>query len=713
MHPAVRWLPPLFVALAALLALLTATTVDLTPKVDERFFFSADSPAFREAHAIQQRFLSRQLLVVTAHAPDIGTPAYSERIARLTEKLGRLRHVLSVSSLAEGPEGLTDARASPLWRRLLLLRDVPATNLVMAVDDREPRALIDAVTRVLRAEERPDFRLTLAGVPYVVDAIARNLQDDFRRFTLAAFAVFGVLIAVLFRSWAVLIGSFTACATAAFLTLLVQQALGGRLGLLTANLVTIAFVLTQSHVVFMTNNWRQLRRRGGTPEDTLRVALAHTVRASSACMAAALLGFGSLLYVEAQPLRELGYGGTLATLSAIVAAYVVYPPFLLWAQPAAVPQTAPPGRLRLPGVPRARAAAAALAAALALGIGAVLLDTDPSLLDYFDRKSDVYQSLESIDPHGGSSPLNLAVRRADGQRLDSDESYQKMWQLQRALQADPGVGTVLSLPVLMAEAERSFLASLLPWNWLLDLLSRPTFDRVAKGFVNEDRTQALYLLRMVEGDRRERRTQVIERLERTVAQQGFETVAVGGIYALQGRLADLVLRSLVEGLVGLLAGVALIAFLVTRSLPASLAMLACTATVPTVALGLFGAARIPLDIIATPGVNVAIGVAVDSMIHLGAAWRRARPSRPARLALAEAQREQAGGIVAFTLVVIAGFAIFAASSFPPTQRFGLSVIIGAAVAGAMALWVFPALLQGRGARSGRGAPRLQGQPPAA
>jgi predicted RND superfamily exporter protein len=42
-------------------------------------------------------------------------------------------------------------------------------------------------------------------------------------------------------------------------------------------------------------------------------------------------------------------------------------------------------------------------------------------------------------------------------------------------------------------------------------------------------------------------------------------------------------------------------------------------------------------------------------------------------------------------VVVAGFAILAASGFPPTQRFGLAVIIGTLTAGAMALWVFPAL----------------------
>lgn len=688
----VRSLPAFCVALAGLLAALTFAWVDLDPQVNDRFFFAADSAAYREARALQRRFVSRELLVVTAAADDIGSDAYRQRIAELTRRLERLRRVYDVHSLTQGPDDLQDARDSPLWRRLLLMPRTPATNLLLVVDERDPHALVDAVRRVMRALEQPAFRLSLAGVPYVVDEIARNLKADFRRFSLAAVAVFGVLVVALFRSWAVLLGSLTACATAACATLLLQQLLGGRIGLLTANLVTIAFVLTQSHIVFMTNNWRHLRGTTRTPEQTLRRALRHTASASGWCMAAALLGFGSLLLVEAQPLRELGAGGTLATLAALTSAYLVYPPFLLWAAPPATPQTAPPRRLRLAARPPRAAALAIVAAALALGAGAARLDTDPSLLAYFAKGSEVRRSLETIDPRGGSNPLSLAVRRADGERLDNGESYRRMWTLQRALQDDPAVGTVVSLPVLMAEADRSPLAWLLPWNWLLDLLSRPSFDRVARGFVSEDRQEALFLLRMQEQGREQRRTTVIERLRRTVAAHGFTLSAVGGTYALQGRLADLVTRSLVEGLVALLAAVALIALAVTRSWRAAAAMTACTATVPTVALGVFGLARIPLDIIATPGVNVAIGVAVDSMIHFGAAWRRARATRPASLALVAAQKEQAGGIVAFSLVVIAGFAIFAASSFPPTQRFGLSVILGAATAGAMALWIFPALL---------------------
>ena len=48
-------------------------------------------------------------------------------------------------------------------------------------------------------------------------------------------------------------------------------------------------------------------------------------------------------------------------------------------------------------------------------------------------------------------------------------------------------------------------------------------------------------------------------------------------------------------------------------------------------------------------------------------------------------------ILGATGIVCAGFGIFALSSFPPTQRFGVAVILGTMAAAGMALVVLPRL----------------------
>ena len=57
-------------------------------------------------------------------------------------------------------------------------------------------------------------------------------------------------------------------------------------------------------------------------------------------------------------------------------------------------------------------------------------------------------------------------------------------------------------------------------------------------------------------------------------------------------------------------------------------------------------------------------------------------------------------VLGATGIICAGFGIFVLSTFPPTQRFGLAVILGTVTAATMALVVLPRLAP----RAGSSAP---------
>src|SRR5205823_12870780 len=100
-------------------------------------------------------------------------------------------------------------------------------------------------------------------------------------------------------------------------------------------------------------------------------------------MVCAALGFGSLLIVQAKPLRELGFGGVLGSVVALVCAYLVYPPFLRWAVPhqTKVVELEPPRRFWSRRYAWLSLGIIAGTAVLAFGLRKI--NTDPSLLDYF------------------------------------------------------------------------------------------------------------------------------------------------------------------------------------------------------------------------------------------------------------------------------------------------------------------------------------------
>jgi predicted RND superfamily exporter protein len=334
----------------------------------------------------------------------------------------------------------------------------------------------------------------------------------------------------------------------------------------------------------------------------------------------------------------------------------------------------------------------AILASAGLSLGLTRLNTDPSLLDYFEKGKEPREGLSYVDRNGGSSPLTLVVAAADGDKLDNKDEYEKMWDLQDALEEHKGVGTVISLPVLMAEGHRRPLAFLISWNHLLNIMNEPKYNRVASTFVTKDRSMAAFYLRMDEHGRNQPRVEVVNGLRSVVRKNGFRPVLVGGVYELEGELAQLVASSLVKGLLGLMIFFTVVAGIVGRSFRTAAAMIFSLSLVPLCMLGGIGLLHIPIDIISAPATNVCIGMAIDSMVHLVFSVRRAQHSgEKGWAAWVSGRQEQWRGIVFSDVVIGAGFAIFALSSFPPTQRFGLVVLAGTVVDILANLFVLPVL----------------------
>src|SRR5437660_2424721 len=683
-------------AVTAALFILVAVFVDLKPVVEENFFFSTSDPGFGQSKKIDQQFPSQPQLVLAVSSSDISSPRYLERIQKVSQEVESLDGVTAVKSLSNGPKNFQDAVESLFWSRLIIAKDRKSSNVILFMRGGESEKLVTRLEKIVHESDARDFRIHIAGTPYVVEMLKRSITHDFRYFSLAAVILFGVTMAAMFRSLRIFLGMFAACTSAVLLTLLLQQMFGRRIGILTVNLGTIVFVVAMSHLVYMTFNWQVLADRTKRLEkespDLAREALRMTFPPSFWSMVCASLGFASLLIVQAKPLRELGFGGVLGSVVAFGCAYLMYPPFLRWAIPreSKIVEAEPPHWFwsrRFPIL-----SAAVILVSVGLGFGLRKLNTDPSLLDYFKPHQELRDGLEYVDRSGGCNPLTLVVSAADGSKLNTDAAYQKMWRLHGALENYKDVGTVVSLPTLLAEGDRTPFSFLISYEKMMEIMEQPKYARVAKSFVTEDRSKAVFLLRMVEARRDKLRLEVVDDLRSICRKHGFTPALVGSIYYLQGRLAKLVASSLVTGLFWLNLLFIVIAWIVARSVRGAFAMMVSLTLMPLCMLGGIGWLHVPVDIISAPATNICIGIAIDSMIHLVFGVRRAqRDGKKGWIAWVAAREEQWRGIFYSDVIIGAGFAIFVLSNFPPTQRLGLVVLAGLIVDIAANLFVLPLL----------------------
>ena len=313
---------------------LVAAFVDLKPRVDESFFFSSSDPQFRQSKKSIRVFPAQPQLIVNVSSSDISSPRYLGRIDKLTHAIRQIDAVSAVKSLTAGPKSFQDAMAGPFWSRLLIAENRKSSNVVIFIEGRETEKTIRRLKRIVHEFDEKDFRTHIAGSPYVVEMIRRSLTHDFWYFSLTAVVLFGLTMAMMFRSARIFVGMLATCSSAVLATLLLQSVFGRKIGVLTVNLGTIVFVVTLSHLVYMTFNWRTLaKHRSKKSSDLADAARRMTFPASFWSMVCASLGFGSLLIVQAKPLRELGFGGVLGTVVALICAYLMYPAFLRGAVP--------------------------------------------------------------------------------------------------------------------------------------------------------------------------------------------------------------------------------------------------------------------------------------------------------------------------------------------------------------------------------------------
>jgi len=112
--------------------------------------------------------------------------------------------------------------------------------------------------------------------------------------------------------------------------------------------------------------------------------------------------------------------------------------------------------------------------------------------------------------------------------------------------------------------------------------------------------------------------------------------------------------------------------------------------IPVIIRGYIAWIGMPLDFMTASAANLDLGMGVDAMIYLTLFARRERASSSDPWApWSKACSELWQPIGTSLLVLCSGFGIFLLSNFPPTQRFGLFVMLGSATAAAAALFMFP------------------------
>ncbi len=723
------WIAVAFLATPGVLRLEVETSTD---SVLDRS--SSDWSFYQDA---QELFGGDEIIVVLLRGDEPWASEALSAVVRLSEAFARLPGVRRVDSLAtvplveSRPDGAlslnpsladgaprTREEAGELARRLEHDRIAPrslasedgtgfAVNLLLEKGAETRYAeILDSIGELL--DGRPAW---VSGVPIFRSQANERTRNELLLFVPLTVLLIGLLLLVLFRSWAAIAIPLGASGLGTWTVLGAMGALGIPLSITTAILAPVLLALGCAytmHLLCAAVGRGAEARREQLAELALPVALSGLTTA---------VGFLAVSLVRIEAVRDVGAFGALgtlivraATLSAGPAGLELFPlpdgerPFLRWLSGPAVERN-------LEFVRRRRglmlASWCALVAVSLFGMRLLRVETD--VIVWFRSHDPVRVAYNVIRERlSGISPMNVVIEAPESETVTRPDVVGALAGLTEYLESLPEVGKAVSVADPLRQLHGGFVddpSQPLPEG--ADLIEQYLLllDSVEqmRDVVTSDRRAANVLLRLDNNG-----SDDLLRVAR-LAEEWWERHGIPGYRARTTGIMHEFARAEDEIAMGQLRGagfsfvvIGVVLFLAYRSARLTAAALVPNVAPVVVAFGSMGLLGVALDAGTVLVGNLVFGIAVDNTVHIlsGFEEHRSRGLEPWP-ALREIYAQAFTPAVATTLAVTAGFAVLGLSGFTFTRNFGLLT------AGLMVLcllvdvWLLPAILLGRGGRGAR------------
>jgi predicted RND superfamily exporter protein len=356
-------------------------------------------------------------------------------------------------------------------------------------------------------------------------------------------------------------------------------------------------------------------------------------------------------------------------------------------------------------------------------MGITKLKVENRFIDYFRKKTEIYQGMSLIDRKlGGTTPLDLIVDfdieppdddafpEDDFFEDDGSEAQKNYWyadvitreeidRIHDYLAGRPETGEILSLATL--DKLTTTLNDDQPldgfdFSILLKKMGPDLQELLITPYVAGDETQARFTMRIVESDKKLERQTMLETMRRHLVDDlGYDDSQVHftNMFVLYNNMLQSLFHSQI-----LTIGIVFLAIMIMFIFLFRSFQLAIIAIIPNLlpaamVLGTMGWLGIPLNLMTITIASITIGIAVDDTIHYIHRFKREFPiDRNYTATLFRCHCSIGRAMYYTSITIIIGFSILVVSNFVPTIYFGLSTGLAMLVALLAALTLLPQLL---------------------
>jgi len=572
--------------------------------------------------------------------------------------------------------------------------------------------------------------INLSGIPMIADDLISFVKKDITVFGSGVFIFILITLWFIFRDVRWVIFPLLSC----FLSIAIMVGMLGYLNwkvtVISSNFISLMLILTMEINIHYVERYKQLQAEFPKKKESY-LAYLTTTKIFTPILYAVLttvLAFLSFIFCDIKPVIDFGWMMTLGLFISLFVSMILLPYLIIKFKPKATPiHESKDSKLAelfaSIAINQKFLVLAFSTIILILSIyGMTRLKVENSFINYFDKKTEIYQGMKLIDEKlGGTTPLEIILKFKDSenknskndddffQGSDSNEYKDSYWftnfrvnnivNVHKYLESLPEIGKVLSFYSILQLGEKiNDNKKLGPLEMAIMYSKLP--DDIKKSivtpYVSIENNEARISLRIIDSNPNLNRKELLIKIQKDLEEKlnlKKEEFKITGILVIFNNLLQSLFDSQIKTLGITFAGIFILLLILFKSLSWSIVAAIPNFTAALFILGSLGLFNVPLDMMTITIASITVGIAIDNSIHYIYRFREEfKVNKNYKKTIQICHKSVGKAIINASLTIVFGFSILILSNFIPSIYFGIFTGLAMLTAMTLVLTLMPQLI---------------------
>ena len=572
--------------------------------------------------------------------------------------------------------------------------------------------------------------INLSGIPMIADDLISFVKKDITVFGSGVFIFIIITLWFIFRDIRWVVFPLLSC----FLSIAIMVGMLGYLNwkvtVISSNFISIMLILTMEINIHYVERYKQLQAEFPKKKENY-LAYLTTTKIFTPILYAVLttaLAFLSFIFCDIKPVIDFGWMMTLGLFISLFVSMILLPYLIIKFKPKATPihesKESKLAEIFSSIALNQRFLVLAFSTIiLILSIyGLTKLKVENSFINYFDKKTEIYQGMKLIDEKlGGTTPLEIILKFKDSdsksnkndddffQESDSNEYKDSYWftnfrvnnivNVHQYLETLPEIGKVLSFYSVLQLGEKINDNKKLGPLEMAILYSKLPDDikkSIVTPYVSIENNEARISLRIIDSNPNLNRKELLIKIQKDLEEKlklNKDEFKITGILVIFNNLLQSLFDSQIKTLGITFAGIFILLLILFKSLSWSIVAAIPNFTAALFILGSLGLFNIPLDMMTITIASISVGIAIDNSIHYIYRFREEfKINKNYKKTIEICHKSVGKAIVNASLTIVFGFSILIFSNFIPSIYFGIFTGLAMLTAMTLVLTLMPQLI---------------------